>query len=66
MSEEPIFAFRLPSEPCRFTWTPQEDITAHELAQLMPMLLMAASNATFTKDMLPDDPKLLRHIKIIE
>jgi hypothetical protein len=47
--------------PLYVQWTPQDDITAYEVAQLMPLI---TAQRPIMPSMLPPDPKLLPHIKI--
>jgi hypothetical protein len=47
--------------PLYVQWTPQDDITAYEVAQLMPLI---TAQRPIMPSMLPTDAKLLRHLKI--
>ena len=47
----------------RIEWEPAADISTHELARLMPLLISMASNPTmYWEDHIP--PEALRHFKI--
>ena len=48
-------------QPITIEWKPQIDITAYELAQLLPILL---GHRMLTPHDLPKDERLLRHLVI--
>ena len=48
--------------PKRVEWTPQEDITAYELARCLP--LVAASNIQYPEDYIPKGCE--RHFKVTD
>lgn len=51
--------------PVAIDWCPQPDITPYELARLMPLLFLMIRFPVLPTQ-LPTEPKLLRHLRIID
>lgn len=48
-------------QPVQLVWKPQPDITAYELARLLPLMFI---KGPIMPSHLPTEPELLRHLEI--